>query len=214
MRYRLDQQNRKALQSNNGVKVPQCQADAIRVSLSSEWADIRLLVLDFDGVLTDNKVLVDETGRESIVCNRSDGLGLERLKARGVRVMVLSQERNGVVAARCRKLGLPCLQGCTDKLGTLQRIVEGDLQFGCNEVWGGKGERGDFGGIQRSQVAYVGNDVNDLACLRWVAWPIAVADAVPEVLASAKYVTRSAGGRGAVREICDLLVESMPRRTA
>ncbi len=154
-------------------------------------ADVRLLVLDFDGVLTDNRVLVDQEGREAVWCHRGDGWGLARLKETGLEIQVLSTEQNPVVAARCRKLGLPCIQGCDDKLAALQRLAEAR-------------------GLAAAQVAYVGNDVNDLACLRWVGLPIAVADAVAQVRAAAHLETTQAGGRGAVREVAEMLLAALP----
>lgn len=149
---------------------------------------IRLLVLDFDGVMTDNRVLVDQDGREAVYCDRGDGLGLEKLRRGGrVEAVVLSKEKNPVVSARCRKLGLEVHQGYDNKLPEIQKLAA---------------QRG----LDASQVAYVGNDVNDLAPMGWAGTAIAVADAVPEVLAVADHVTRKAGGRGAVREICDWLL--------
>lgn len=148
---------------------------------------IRLLVLDFDGVLTDDRVVVHQDGSEAVVCHRGDGFGLERLRRRGaVEAVVLSKEENPVVAARCRKLGLACFQGYDDKLPKLIALAE---------------ERG----LDASEVAYVGNDLNDLEAMAWCGVAIAVADARPEVLAAADHVTRRPGGRGAVREVCDLL---------
>ncbi|MGO8676698.1 MAG: cytidylyltransferase domain-containing protein [Limisphaerales bacterium] len=152
-----------------------------------DFRGVRLLVLDFDGVMTDNRVLVQQDGTEAVLCNRSDGLGLEMLKARRIEAVVISKEKNPVVGARCRKLGLLCAQGCDAKLAALRQLAQ-----------------------QRSltpdQIAYVGNDLNDLECLRWVGWPIAVGDAMPEVRAVAKWITSRAGGYGAVREVCDLLL--------
>ncbi len=147
---------------------------------------IRLLVLDFDGVMTDNRVWVGQDGTESVACHRGDGMGIGRLKESGVPILVISTETNPVVAARCRKLGLASIQGCDDKLSALRRVAaDRDLKPG--------------------EIAYVGNDVNDLECLGWVGTPIAVADAVPEVLEVARLVTKSAGGQGAVREVTDWL---------
>lgn len=145
---------------------------------------IRLLVLDFDGVLTDNRVLLDENGTEAVWCDRGDGWGIARLKEAGIPVIVLSTETNPVVSARCRKLGIEWIQGSADKLGALQKLVQ---------------ERS----LEPAQVAFVGNDVNDLACLQWVGMPIAVADAVPKVLAAARAVTTRAGGHGAVRQVAE-----------
>ncbi len=155
-----------------------------------DLAPIRLLVLDFDGVLTDNRVIVHQDGSESVRCDRGDGLGLELLRRGGrVEALVLSKEKNPVVAARCRKLRLQCFQGYDDKLPQLERIAA---------------DRG----LEAARIAYVGNDVNDLEAMAWCGVSVAVADAVPEVRAAADLVTRRPGGRGAVREVCDLLLSA------
>lgn len=159
------------------------------------FESIRLLALDFDGVMTDNRVLVAEDGKEAVFCNRSDGLGLGMLRAKGTEVIVLSKEKNPVVAARCRKLGVQCIQGCDEKLAALRRLAE-DRK------------------LKPEAISYVGNDVNDLDCLRWVGWPIAVSDATAEVLSAAKWVTKQPGGHGAVREVCDRLLEAQRLSTA
>lgn len=149
---------------------------------------VRLLVLDFDGVLTDNRVVVHQDGSEAVRCDRGDGLGLERLLAGGrVEAVVLSKESNPVVAARCRKLGLKCAQGYDDKLPRLREMAA-------------------TRGLDAARIAYTGNDVNDLEAMAWCGVAIAVADAYPRVRAAADLVTRRPGGRGAVREICDLLL--------
>ena len=158
--------------------------------VSSQWSLIRLLVLDFDGVMTDNRVLVTEDGKEAVLCNRGDGLGLGMLKRTGIEVVVISKEKNPVVTARCRKLGLECIQGCDTKLSSLQALATSR-------------------NLGPAEVAYVGNDVNDLDCLRWVGLPIAVADAVSEVRSAAKWTTSLPGGQGAVREVCDLLLRAI-----
>ena len=154
---------------------------------NSELANIRLLVLDFDGVLTDNRVWVFEDGREAVACNRSDGLGLSLLKRGHIDVIVLSTETNPVVSARCQKLGLDCFQGLQDKAVVLQDLVA---------------ERG----LDMSQVAYVGNDVNDLECLHLAGYSIVVADAHPTMFDEADLVLNKKGGQGAVRELCDMLL--------
>lgn len=158
------------------------------------WDTIRGVVFDFDGVFTDNLVSVSETGEETVRCSRADGLGLALIKEAGVSTLVLSTETNPVVSARCRKLGMEFRQGERDKLATLQRWV---------------GEKG-WG---RECVAYVGNDLNDLACLRWAGLPIAVADAEPAVRAAARWVTKRNGGHGAVREICDAILRQKGAET-
>lgn len=160
-----------------------------RILTSADLAEVQLVVFDFDGVFTDNRVWVSQDGTEAVAANRSDGLGLETLRRSGIGTLVLSKERNPVVAARCRKLGIECLQGQDDKLPQLQRLAA---------------ERG----LDRTQVAYVGNDVNDLECLAWAGVGIGVADSVLEVRASVDRLTAARGGHGAVREVCDRRLEA------
>jgi len=150
---------------------------------------IRLLVLDFDGVLTDNRVIVLEDGREAVLCSRGDGMGIGLLKAAGVPVAVISKEQNPVVAARCRKLDIPCLQGIDDKLAEFRQMIAAH-------------------GLDPADVAYMGNDVNDLECMAAAGVAIAPSDAHPQALRAAELVTTAPGGFGAVREVCDLLIEA------
>ncbi len=156
-------------------------------ALRRALAALRLVVFDFDGVMTDNRVLVMQDGTEGVLCNRSDGLGVGMLREAGVPMLILSKEENPVVSARARKLKLECLQGIDDKLTTLTGLLR---------------ERG----IGPGEVAYVGNDINDLACMGYVGVPIAVADAYPPVLRVARLVTTRPGGHGAVREVCDWIL--------
>lgn len=153
-----------------------------------EW-----LVLDFDGVLTDNRVWVDSEGRESVAAHRGDGLGLARLRQRGVGVIVLSSETDPVVAARCRKLGLDLVQGVADKGPALEALLA---------------ERQ----ADPARTIYLGNDVNDLPCFDRVACALVVADAHPEAAARADGVLSRPGGAGAVRELCDVLIERLDAR--
>jgi YrbI family 3-deoxy-D-manno-octulosonate 8-phosphate phosphatase len=153
----------------------------------ARFARVRMLVLDFDGVLTDNTVSVTSDGVESVTCWRGDGIGTAALMAAGVPVLVLSKERDPVVRVRCAKLGLECHQGVDDKAPALIALLA---------------ERG----IDPADAAYVGNDTNDLGPLGIVGLPIVVADAHVDVIASAAYVTIAPGGRGAVREVCDRIL--------
>jgi YrbI family 3-deoxy-D-manno-octulosonate 8-phosphate phosphatase len=150
-------------------------------------SDLRAVVFDFDGVMTDDRVLVMEDGREGVLANRRDGMGVEHLEATGVHLAVLSKERNPVVAARCRKLGIECIQGTQDKWPVLRRWLA---------------ERG----IEAHQLVYLGNDVNDIECLRAAGCGAVVADAHPDAMAAADLVLRHDGGDGAVRELADLIV--------
>jgi N-acylneuraminate cytidylyltransferase len=148
---------------------------------------VDLIVLDFDGVLTDNRVWVDEEGHEMVAANRSDSLGLRYLRQKGVRAIVLSTETNPVVAARCRKIKVPAYQGIDDKAGALPGIL--------NEL-----------GVKPENAIYLGNDTNDVPCFSQVACALAVADAQPAALRQADIVLSRSGGHGAVRELCDLLL--------
>jgi YrbI family 3-deoxy-D-manno-octulosonate 8-phosphate phosphatase len=146
---------------------------------------IRLIAFDFDGVFTDNRVYVFENGAEAVRCFRGDGIGLQKLQGLGIDGIIISTETNPVVAARARKLKLRCVQDCRDKRVVLERIVA---------------EKG----ITLAEVAFVGNDINDQACLTCVGLPIVVQDAHPDVMPFALYRTKHRGGEGAVREVCDL----------
>ncbi len=147
---------------------------------------IEFIVFDFDGVFTDNRVLVLEDGREAVFCSRADGFGLEAVRRCGVELLVLSKEVNPVVGARCKKLKLRCIQGCNDK----KRVLV---------------EEAERLGIPLEHVAYMGNDINDLECLEVVGLAACVSDAHPDVLRVSKYVTEARGGYGAVREFCDYI---------
>lgn len=150
----------------------------------------RIVAFDFDGVFTDNTVLVSEDGKESVRCWRSDGIGLRKLEKAGVHPVILSTEVNPVVGMRARKLRIECHQGLEDKRAALVAFAR---------------ERG----VPLDEVAFVGNDVNDLECLEAVGLPIVVADAHPDVLPVAVLQTAARGGRGAVREVADLFERAL-----
>lgn len=148
------------------------------------------VAFDFDGVFTDNRVWVSQDGAESVACNRSDGMGLSALRKAGVPMTVISTEVNPVVAARCEKLKLPCLQGIDDKPPVL-------LAWLAEQ------------GVAPADAVFVGNDVNDLGCLTAVGCGVVVADAHPAVRAAGRIVLTRDGGRGAVRELCDLVLRTL-----
>jgi len=153
------------------------------------------VVFDFDGVFTNNKVVVSQDGSEAVVCSRADGLGLSRLRELGVDMMILSTETNPVVSARAAKLRIDCVQGCADK--------ERAFLDACAHR-----------GVRPEQAAFVGNDINDIGCQRSAGVPIVVADAYPEAARHAKLRTTAAGGCGAVREVCDALYAVRKRKGA
>jgi len=156
------------------------------------WPEnISLLVMDFDGVLTDNRVWVNDKGEESVAANRSDSLGLSILREKtGVECLVISKERNLVVEARCRKMQVPVMQAVDDKAAALQKVMI---------------EKG----LTSAEVIYMGNDTNDLPCFPMVGYTVAPADAHPEVARQADLVLTLNGGHGAVRELCDILLSRL-----
>ncbi len=149
--------------------------------------DVDAVITDFDGVHTDDTALVDQSGAETVRVSRSDGLGVERLRRAGIPLLIVSKETNPVVRARAAKLGVEVLHGVEHKAEVVRDWLRSQ-------------------GIPASRTAYVGNDINDLGPMDLVGWPVAVADAQPEVRAAARRVLSRAGGQGAVRELCDLVL--------
>ncbi|GAB3597413.1 cytidylyltransferase domain-containing protein [Microbacterium tumbae] len=151
---------------------------------SPEAIDAKAVVTDFDGVHTDDTVLVDAEGHEFVRVSREDGMGVGMLRRAGIPMLILSTETNPVVSARGGKLRVPVLQGIDDKA---QALAD----------WAAEA------GIALGDIAYLGNDVNDLGAMRMVGWPVAVADAHPLVRAQARIVLHRSGGDGAVRELIE-----------
>ncbi len=157
-------------------------------SKKRHWPEkISLVVFDFDGVLTDDRVWVNQDGEEFVAANRSDGAGIRLLLNGGVKAVIISTEVNPVVASRAKKIGLPYFQGIGDKRRTLLSYLETE-------------------GCLAEETVYVGNDLNDLPCFPIVAFTFAVADAHEEVLRQADHVLMKKGGYGAVREVCDMIL--------
>jgi len=156
----------------------------LRSASPAELRAVRFVVFDFDGVFTDDAVYVSQDGIEMVRCWRGDGLGLRKLDALGIGSAILSTEVNPVVGLRARKMRIQCFQGVGDKSARLESLA--------TEIT-----------VPLSQFAYVGNDINDLACFRGVGLPIAVLNAHADVLGCVRYRTETAGGHGAVREVCD-----------
>jgi N-acylneuraminate cytidylyltransferase len=149
---------------------------------------VRLLVMDFDGVMTDDRVWVNQEGIEMIAASRADGLGLERLRnLTDIQTLVISKEKNPVVAARCKKLSLPLLQGQDDKAQALEEYLAGQ-------------------GIPGQEAVFIGNDINDLGCFPLVGWAAVPRNASSPVKRQADMILQQAGGFGAVRELCELLI--------
>ncbi|WP_309621191.1 acylneuraminate cytidylyltransferase [Salinibacterium sp.] len=157
-----------------------------------EPIDVDAVVTDFDGVHTNDRVHVGADGTEFVTASRSDGMGVELLRRAGLPILIISTETNPVVTVRARKLKVEVRQAVNDKASVLSGwAVEHNLNL--------------------DRVAYVGNDINDLACMALVGWPIAVVDAHPEVIAAARVVLSKRGGDGAIRELAErILARSEP----
>lgn len=162
---------------------------AVTIPPTSRLQAIRAIVTDFDGVLTDNKVLVDQNGVESVICSRGDGWGIDLLKKAGFPIACISTETNPVVTARCRKLNIPCIQGQTDKLSALQHFLTEH-------------------NLPAEACLYIGNDTNDAPCLRHAGIAVVPQDAAIEVKNLADWITEARGGDGVLREIAGRLLEA------
>lgn len=149
--------------------------------------DIQLIVYDFDGVMTDNRVIVFQDGTEAIIVNRADGLGVDRFRTMKIPQLILSTEINLVVKARAMKLGLEAIASCENKEIALKKYCEQN-------------------NYELRKVVYVGNDLNDLEVMKIVGFPIAPADAHQKIKAIAKLITMTKGGEGVIREISDIII--------
>ncbi len=157
--------------------------------MNESLADIRLLLLDVDGVMTDGGIIYDGNGLETKVFNVKDGHGIKMLQRYGIEVGIITGRTSVVVDIRARELGIELVyQGALKKLESYRDIREKT-------------------GFLDSQIAYIGDDVIDVPVMRRVAFAAAPADALIEVRTVAHYVTSCAGGRGAVREVCDLILK-------
>ena len=158
----------------------------------TDLSRIKAIAFDFDGVFTDNRVYVMQNGEEAVLCDRSDGMGVSMLRKAGVPMVIISTEKNPVVAARGAKIQLEVLQGIDDKLPAL-------------------GKWANDQGLALADVAFVGNDINDVECLSGAGLGVVVADAYPVAVEAADMQLTRNGGRGAVREFADLLLAARSR---
>ena len=152
--------------------------------------DVDAVVTDFDGVHTDDTVLIGQNGEEFVTVSRSDGMGVARLRAAGVPVLILSTETNPVVSARARKLCIDVVQGSADKAAALT-------------AWAAERD------IPLDRIAYLGNDINDLDIIETigeVGLTAAPADAMPRIRDAVHYICEAPGGRGAFREVAEWLL--------
>jgi 3-deoxy-D-manno-octulosonate 8-phosphate phosphatase (KDO 8-P phosphatase) len=163
---------------------------AISKGVQERAAKVKLLLLDVDGVLTDGRIIMDHKGREIKAFNVRDGHGLRLLREAGIEVAILTGRSSPVVQKRADDLGILWVrQGIHDKVGAYQEIARKM-------------------GITDDEACFIGDDLVDIPLLKRVGIPIVVADGAPEAKRFARYVTQSSGGKGAVREVCDLLLQT------
>lgn len=148
--------------------------------------DIALIVYDFDGVMTDNRVFVDQNGIEQVRVSRSDGLGVDMIRKLGFHQIILSTETNFVVKARAAKISIEAITGCDDKKIRLREYCEKK-------------------GIRLKEVIYFGNDLNDMGVMKIVGYAVAPSDAHRKIKEISHLVTRSKGGDGVIREFADIM---------
>ncbi|WP_341502887.1 3-deoxy-manno-octulosonate-8-phosphatase KdsC [Gallaecimonas sp. GXIMD4217] len=159
-------------------------------ALVARFAGIRLLVCDVDGVFSDGRIYLGNDGEELKAFHTRDGFGVKALRAVGIEVAVITGRNSQIVADRFAQLGVPHVyQGQHDKRCAFLELL-------------------DKLGLKESQSAYLGDDIPDLQLIRLAGLGLAVSDAHPLVSQAADYVTRLPGGFGAVREVCDLLLQS------
>jgi len=151
---------------------------------------IDLIIFDFDGVITDNRVWTDQDGRETVAAYRSDSMHIRTLRSKGIETMIISSEPNPVVKARAKKMKVEAIHGVglDDKGKVLREVLERKK-------------------VNANNVVFVGNDINDLPAFEVAGWNVAVADAYPEVIRAADHVLTRNGGHGAVRELCELVLK-------
>ena len=148
---------------------------------------IQGVIFDFDGVFTDNGVIVSEDGQEFVKCSRLDGIGLSMLRDREIPSVVISSEKNPVVLRRCEKLNIEAHNGIIDKVATAK-------------AWADREQ------VELKKCCFLGNDINDLPLLNAVGYPFIVNDAVASLVETKRFQRlKSRGGSGAVRELCEML---------
>ncbi len=159
-----------------------------RVSLQRILRGIRLFATDVDGVLTDAGMYYSESGDEWKKFHTRDGMGIKLLQKAGLITAIITQESTKIVMRRAQKLTIPEVhQGAYDKLGVLKELIARH-------------------GLTMEQVAYIGDDVNDLQALGAVGFSACPADGIPQVQQTVRYICKKKGGEGAVREIADLIL--------
>jgi YrbI family 3-deoxy-D-manno-octulosonate 8-phosphate phosphatase len=157
------------------------------VSIECDWLffnKIEMFVFDFDGVLTNNLVYLDQNGNESVRCSRSDGLAFDVLRKLNKPVFILSTEKNSVVKMRAKKLKIPVIQSSSDKVKSLKEITSRK-------------------GFSLKNILYVGNDLNDYQVMKLCGFSVCPADSHTKIKKISNIVLKTNGGNGVVRELLE-----------
>jgi len=162
----------------------------IEERLMEKMRNVRLLILDVDGVMTDGKIIIDDLGNEAKHFNVRDGHGIKMLMRYGIDVVLLTGRRSAVVEHRAKDLGIDEVhQGAHDKLGILETILQKKS-------------------LRYENIAFVGDDIVDIPVLKRVGFSVAVSDASEYVKKCVDFITKKTGGDGAVREVCELILQA------
>ena len=148
----------------------------------------KLLIFDFDGVLTNNKVLVDQLGCEWVSCSRSDGLAFDALKKTSILQFIVSSEKNKVVSARAKKIKVPVLQGVNNKVEAIRRLASEN-------------------NFRLEKTIYVGNDLNDYRAMKLCGFSVCPQDSHPRIKELSDVILSSRGGGGIVRELVENVLD-------
>lgn len=156
-------------------------------AITEKIGKLKLIATDFDGIWTNGMVYIGDQGQEMVRCSRKDTLRIKEIQSLGIEIMVISKEESLVVSKRCQKMNVVCFQGVNDKITLLKKLLEDK-------------------NLRPDDVAYVGDDINDLECLKHVGLPMTVADGHKLCKEIALYTTTRNGGDHAMREIFDLIL--------
>jgi YrbI family 3-deoxy-D-manno-octulosonate 8-phosphate phosphatase len=151
-----------------------------------DFSKIALVISDFDGVMTDGKVEVSEKGLESVTCSRLDGIGIKLLKKNGIEIIIVSSEANTSVQHRAKKLNITAYSNVIDKLEFITNL-QNEKRISSDEIF------------------YVGDEINDLAVMKYLIYTACPKDANSEIKKIAKYRLKTKGGNGVIREVSELV---------
>ena len=165
----------------------------IKEDLREKARKIRLLLLDVDGVLTDGRIIYDSRGRDMKFFDVHDGLGVYVLRKAGIKTILITAKGSKAIGPRARDMQVEAVfENVSPKTAVLDRILK---KYGVNT----------------DEICFVGDDLVDLCLMKRVGFPVAVFNACPEIKQAASYITLKEGGRGAVREIAEIILKSQGR---